>query len=369
MASFLTGLKLGDWLRLLQENEPAVDHGHYSRAGLITLAAAANSLLARLEPQVQLSPELDASWQRPLLVLGLPRSGTTFLHQLLAANPALACPTRLECFNPWTFVTLRRLGVTNLLNWLPSQSRGIDQVKVGWSTPEEDEFALTALLADGPWMGAVFPRRKSEYVRRYPGNPEWKGASRWQEGLRYFTRKLVWLHRRPLVLKSPLHTGRIPDLLAVFPEARVVTILRNPRNQWQSALDATRHPFGYWPTVQKSSIATEESTNLVQFMLERYFLTRHLIPPSRLLEITYERLVADPLAAMGEIHETLSLPGLGQTLERLRKETWWQSYSPKQHSGLTRQERLEILVRYRSLFDAGYYRDVLDDLARGDLGN
>lgn len=366
MASFLTGLKLGDWLRLLRENAPAVDREHRARAAIITLAAASTSLLMKLEPEVQLDSELEKLWRRPLLILGLPRSGTTFLHQLLAANPAVVCPTRLECFNPWTFVTLQRLGVTRLLNWLPRQRRGIDQVEVGWSSPEEDEFALTALLADGPWIGKVFPRRTAEYKQRYPCNPAWDGASRWQDGLGYFTRKLVWLHRRPLVLKSPLHTGRIPELLSVFPEMRVVTVLRDPRDQWRSAMSARRHRFGRWPAVQNGHSSGDDPVEFNHAILKRYVLTRCQMIPGHLLEVTYEHLVADPLTVLRGIHEALELPGLEPTLTRLASETWWQSYRVNQHPQLTPQDCLAIRRCYRPLFEAGYYPDALDDLESHD---
>lgn len=363
MASFLTGLKLDDWLRLLRDNHPAVDRGHLARAAIVTLAAFGNSMLARLEPEALLTPELEAMWRRPLLILGLPRSGTTFLHQLLAANPELACPTRLECFNPWTFLTLHRLGITRFLNSLPQRSRGIDQVQVGWSSPEEDEFALTALLADGPWMGAVFPGSKAKYRRHYSMYPDWEGASSWQEGLNYFTRKLVWEHRRPLVLKSPLHTGRIPDLLSVFPEARVLTIFRDPRDQWQSALGTTRHSDGHWPALQNYQVKSEGMYDLMQFMLDRYFQTRDQIPEDRLLEVTYEKLLSDTPGVLGEIHEKLNLSGLLPTLQGLERDNWLRSYRPNQHPELTQEERSEIVLRYRSLYEAGYYQETLRELS------
>ena len=87
MASYLTGLRWSDWRRLLREHAPAVDRGYRLRAAGVSVGTVLTSLLARWEPEVEWSDELEELWRQPVIILGLPRSGTTFLHQLLACNP------------------------------------------------------------------------------------------------------------------------------------------------------------------------------------------------------------------------------------------------------------------------------------------
>jgi len=166
MASYLTGLRWSDWRQLLREHAPAVDRGYRLRAAGVSVGTAITSLLARCEPEVGWSDELEQLWQQPVIILGLPRSGTTFLHQLLGFNPRLAYPTRLDCFNPWTCLTLHRWGVARLLGAIPRRARGMDRVQVGWLSPEEDDFALAALTASGPWMSLTF--RRSCFDRGQP---------------------------------------------------------------------------------------------------------------------------------------------------------------------------------------------------------
>jgi len=43
----------------------------------------------------------------PVFVLGLPRSGTTLLHQLLAADPQFLAPDTFQVFHPTSFLTAR----------------------------------------------------------------------------------------------------------------------------------------------------------------------------------------------------------------------------------------------------------------------
>ena len=53
--------------------------------------------------------------------------------------------------------------------------------------------------------------------------------ARWQSALKWFVQKLAYSKgNRPLVLKSPAHTGRVRLLLEAFPEARFIHIHRNP---------------------------------------------------------------------------------------------------------------------------------------------
>ena len=96
MALFATGLRWSDWRRLLRENAPVVDKGYRVQAGLISLGTVLTSLVARCEPEVSWSDALEQFWRQPVIILGLPRSGTTFLHQLLAGNPRFSHPTRLD---------------------------------------------------------------------------------------------------------------------------------------------------------------------------------------------------------------------------------------------------------------------------------
>ena len=359
MASFLTGLRLADWRRLLRENAPSVDWPFVPKAGVITLATAATSLLARLEPIPRLTPRQQDAWERPVFVLGLPRSGTTLLQRLLALNPELAYASRLDCFNPHTFLVLRRLGAAWLAGHFPQRSRGIDNVRISWLTPDEDEFALAGLTVDGPWLGAVFPRRVPYYQQRSPANPGWDGGPPWQAALATFTRKLVSLHDRPLVLKSPLHTMRIPDILGVFPQARFVTIVRDPRDQMRSVNSVARQAYA-WPALQTERQSEDQYHAFNRFMLERYFQTRQQIAPSRLLEITYEDLVAAPHETLRRIHDRLNIPGLSAVLSRIDSDPAWRGYRTNTHQSLSDSDVEQMKRRFAPLFQAGYYRELTD---------
>lgn len=362
MAAYLTGLRCGDWWRLLHEHAPAVDHGYRLRAGWVSVGTVVTSLVARCEPEVRWSDEQERLWREPLIILGLPRSGTTWLHQSLALNPFFAYPTRLDCFNPWICLTLHRWGAAGLLGKIPWRPRGMDQVQVGWSSPEEDEFALAALTASGPWIARTFRRSCAERGRSLMVDYAEGEAPLWQNALRLFTRKLISLTRRRLVLKSPLHTGRIRALLELFPAARFVTIFRDPREQLRSAIDVPEDALN-WGTVQVSpsvEVVGERWSRIADSqhaLLTRYFDQRGLIPPGRLWELTFEQLAADPLGTLERLHERLGLQGWNETRARLAASRCV-PYEGNRSRPLTRCERELALTAYNPLFTAGYYPEV-----------
>ncbi len=246
----------------------------------------------------------------PLFVLGHWRSGTTLLHELLIRDPRHVYPTTYECFAPHHFLVTESF-VTPLIGWLLPKKRPMDNVATGWDRPQEDEFALCSLGLPTPYRSWAFPDQG-------PVNPEWltldevspEDRSRWGDALRRFVSSLTLKRHGRVILKSPPHTARIKTLLEVFPDARFVHISRDPMKLfpstvrlWKSLADVQslqgyREEYGW--------IEEEVFTNLTR-MYEAYDRDRPLIPEGRLVEMSYEDLVADPKAALRAVYEGLDL--------------------------------------------------------------
>ena len=357
--SFLGGCKLGDWIRILRENHCRIDASRLWQAFLVSMETAVTSTLNCFEPEPNLTESQQAMWSRPLLILGLPRSGTTYLQNLMASNPQLAFPTRLDCFNPHTFLVRHQWGINRLFGLLPRRSRGLDNVQVGWLTPEEDEFALTVLSTEGPWLGVCFPERHQEYFAQSPLNPLWNGADRWKHALKVFTQKLTYRYGKPLVLKSPLHMMRIPDILAVFPHARFVTIFRNPLRQSQSILSVANQQVE-WPSLQVTRVASAKYLEGNHRLLERYFETRDQIPSENLIEIQYENLVTSTPEILRQIHNQLGISGIDDVLSATAQNRELSQYQTNSYPELTASERERIREIYAPLYKARIYSEAND---------
>lgn len=121
----------------------------------------------------------------------------------------------------------------------------MDNVRVGWDSPEEDIVALSILALKGERLERVFPRDRG-YAANAAERPavDQGHALELIRALRAFTRKLVFLHGKRVVLKSPSHMGRLKEIVAEFPRAKFVVIYRNPIHQLASvmAMEESRNP-------------------------------------------------------------------------------------------------------------------------------
>jgi hypothetical protein len=202
---------------------------------------------------------------------------------------------------------------------LPKTRFGLDNVRLQWKTPYEDEFALAGGHGISPYISFAFPAQR-DYYDRYLTLHDLTDRERaeWIEHWRTFLQKLTWKYDRPLVLKSPCHTCRIKTILDVFPDAKFVNIHRNPFDVFRS----TRHMIGiidrYW-AMQRAPLESWETRALHQYrqMYEVYFAERSLIPAGRLCETSYESLDADPVNQVRRIYESLELPDFAEFAPQL----------------------------------------------------
>jgi hypothetical protein len=313
------GLTARRFWSLLAENRFAVDPPYWTVAALIAAVSIVNLINKRREDQRHASAVDQVEVHRPVFVLGHWRSGTTLLHELLSQDDRLAYPSLFQVLRPHTFLTDERGPARRLLRLGP-QKRPMDNMRFSLKSPSEDEFALMQLCGHSPMLGWIFPRRAQHYDRYLT----FQGVSddevrQWQSALRVFLKKLTYRYRRPLVIKSPTHTGRIRLLLDTFPDARFVHIHRNPYRVYQSTERLYRRG------VPVLSLQRPVKGRLAETILRRYrliydafFEQRELIPEGQYHEVCFEDLERDVPGQIAGIYERLDLGDFGQAEPKVR---------------------------------------------------
>ena len=87
---------------LLRAYEEEAELGAFGRVAVRWDMLRFLSNLLRLRDEEKRAPEiLDEPIKRPVFILGLPRSGTTFLHNLLAEDPANLVPRAWQTIYPY----------------------------------------------------------------------------------------------------------------------------------------------------------------------------------------------------------------------------------------------------------------------------
>lgn len=245
---------------------------------------------------------LGSNSSTPLFVLGLWRSGTTYLHELLTASLGWGSPQTWQCFNPSGF----------LLNGRPriaTANRPMDAVVVDTRSPQEDEFVLLARGTDSAYRFFLDPRRWREVMPAISFE-RWQCDSEgpWANDLRTFLNWCDVTGHGPMVVKSPGHIFRVAALRKIWPDAKRVWIVRDPLEVWHSNLRmwhamATRYALWDWG-----------ATDLTDFLNECFkaysqVLERVLVNPRQLADVVvpYDHLVAKPDKSLRAIIEAIGL--------------------------------------------------------------
>ena len=153
---------------------------------------------------------------------------------------------------------------------------------------------------------------------RWANVPEAEVAE-WQAALLGFVKKLACKNGKPLVLKSPFHTGRIRLLLDIFPEAKFVHIHRDPYAVFQSACHTTREGMRYC-TLQRHNLDVEEWTiRRYRELVDAFLAEKDLIPDGQFHELRYDDLERDPIGQMRSTYEALGLPDFGEIEPSVRR--------------------------------------------------
>lgn len=303
-------MRAGVWWSLLARNRLKLSPSRCHIALGVSTFCPINDLLAlaqRFSHQQRI--ESCPIEQPPIFILGHWRSGTTLLHELLVSNPSFASPNTYQCLAPSHFLVSPF--VAKYGGFLLPKKRPMDNMAAGWMLPQEDEFALMNLGVPSPYLRIAFPKTQPEHLEYldFSGIDE-SSLNRWKEQFLWFLKALTLNYEgRRLVLKSPPHTGRIQTLLGMFPDAKFIHLVRNPRQLFPSTLRLWRS-LGYVQSLQvdDDEIALKQYVvNCMNRMYSGFNAGRGLIPEQQIVEVRYEELIAQPLGTVEKIYDHLSL--------------------------------------------------------------
>jgi hypothetical protein len=288
----------------------------------------------RLEEDWRHHPAIaDEPIERPLFITGLPRSGSTLLHGLLAQDPDNRCPAHWETMYPSPPPERlqyehdpRIRQVERQLKWFTRIAPGLKTMHlIGARLPRE----CTEI------MDHVFLSLRLDTVYRVPSYLQWLDRQGLREAYafhRRFLQQLQWrCPPRRWVLKSPDHVFALADLFAVYPDARVLMTHRDPLRVVGSVASLTaalRMPFS--DSVDPAEVAHTVSQRWVEGVRRMAQAREQADLADRFLDIHYLDLLRDP---MGEIRRVYSHLGLLLSEEASARMHAFLSKHPKDRHG------------------------------------
>jgi hypothetical protein len=297
------------WLGRLADARFRVGWKYLPRLTAILIFSSVNTVLSL--PERLLAPLLlrRRPVPDPVFIVGMHRSGTTHLHNLLALDDRFCTPRAYHILNAAGFLSGSWLVAPLMAAFLPWR-RPMDGVRFHIVAPQEDEFVLAGVSRLSPYWALSFPRRWAAYSRFiFPGDfsPEERAA--WKRHLLLFLRKLsFWSGKRPL-LKNPYNTARAGLLHEMFPGARFIHVHRHPYDVYRSNMHLAREGHVVYQLQDPDPCDCYQTRFLEDYrdMEEAFRRESEKLPECQVAEVAFEDLERDPIRELERVYARLGL--------------------------------------------------------------
>jgi hypothetical protein len=244
----------------------------------------------------------------PVFVVGFPRSGTTILHGLLAADPRARSPLTWELGAPSppphaeTAFTDPRIAATQAgIEQLPQQFRAMHAM--GATLPDEDNSI----------MQMAFRSLNFAATREIPDYVDWLLDCDMAPAFalhRHMLQHLQAFHQREWwVLKAPPHLFALDALFATYPDARIIFTHRDPASIMPSnaSLIAFLHEMS-GNAVDRAALGKAETAKWCKAMDRAMaFRANHPQLAGRFYDLQYRDFTTDPMAAAEAVYRWLNI--------------------------------------------------------------
>jgi hypothetical protein len=269
------------------------------------------SNMLRIEDAIQKNPEiLDEKIVAPIVIVGLPRTGSTMTHRLLASDPNHTAMLWWEGRYP---------------AMLSEERRGNPSERMALGKAEVDAVVAASpdALTIHPWdyKGAdeeilllehTFFSTVPESFMRVPSYSKWVESQDHVHAYRQLKVMLQYLQwqnpgrdQKRWVLKSPHHLGFIDKLLLVFPDSKVIQTHRDPQETVPSFCSMCANLFEpLTNSYDKNKIGEHWATKLSKVL--NHCMEVSNANPDNFLNLDFLNMIKDPIAEMNNVYSFIN---------------------------------------------------------------
>ena len=286
------------------------DEAALTTLGRITVRELVVSLLdnlLRMEAERAANPRIELERiAAPVFIIGLPRTGTTHLHNLVSEDPANRAPLTWEVMYPAagrspTEIERARAQTGARLDWADRLAPEFMRIHpIAPDLPQEC-IAITA---------QVFMSIQFHTTHDVPSYQNWLEAAPQKLGFDFHHRFLQHLQAKTTcgsglrwVLKAPGHLFALEGLLERYPDARIIHTHRDPLRVMASmASHATVLRRAFSDRAIPQRIAADWADRWAR-ALEKFLAVRDRAPREQFLDVNFESLETDPLGAVERVYD------------------------------------------------------------------
>jgi hypothetical protein len=270
-------------------------------------------------------PEIGARpIERPVIIIGMGRSGTTILHELMALDPDNRVPATWEVDMPFPPPETATYRSDPRIEAIQSRLDRTDQIvpefkkihRMGATLPQEcvrwTTGELTSLIFGISYEVPSYGRwllREADFTATYDYH-------------RRFLQLLQWKHfAKRWVLKSPGHLWSLREMLAEYPDARLIQTHRDPLKTTASLSSlVTQLRIMATDHVDPPAIARQwarwNADGLNKSVEAR---ASGLIRPEQILDVSFYEFMEDPLSQMQRIYGFLGHELAAETARTMQR--------------------------------------------------
>lgn len=356
------GMSLVVWVKLLAKNSFAIDIRFLPKIIFITGNIIINIPFQIFEYIRYNKKIVNTNVQRPVFIIGHPRSGTTYLQYVLSKDPQFSYCSTYEALIPHLFLSMGKL-TKNILSLAMPDTRPQDNVKAGVDKPKEEEFAIGNMCNTSLVHGFYFPKNIQktfdEAVIFEKGDPEL--LSNWKKHFDYFIKKITYKYTgKRMLLKSPSNTGRVKEILELYPDACFIHIHRDPYAVFRSNVKLYEKIL---PLLGFQKVKNETIENYIFYsyekMYKKYLKDKLIIPDKQLIELSYTDFVSNPLQELKIAYDYLGLGDFDKAKPYLQEEIKSvENYEKNTYVALDEKLRNRVAEKWAFFFDAyGYNKN------------
>jgi hypothetical protein len=325
-----------------------------------SVRAASNRLL--IHDLLIRHPEiLEVPITRPVIVVGLPRSGTTHLVNLLAADTRFRSMPLWESYEP----------VPN-----PKDPHEPDGADPRWT---RCNGMWTAMQAAAPLVAVMHPMEPdhvheeielqmpdfSSYTLEWVARaPRWRDHYLGHDQTRHYAymksvlQILQWCNpRERWVLKSPQHLEQLGPLLCAFPDATVVVTHRDPVAVVQSTVTMACYGARTAYRTTRPEWYRDYWTERIGALLDTSLRDRHLLAEDRTVDVYFDQYMADEFGTVERVYDCAGIALTDQARSEIsgyrdahpRGGEGRVAYDLRRHFGVTPEE---VRARFGAYLDA-----------------
>jgi hypothetical protein len=316
----------------------------------------------RVTDTLKRHPEiLEEEIVAPMFIVGLPRSGTSILFELLAQDPDVGVPLMWEALQPCpppetaSYHSDPRIQVA-------------DRLFTQWGRVAPEFNSMHEMRGDIPaecglLIAATFISDHNASLHQTPSYSAWCAQADFlpvYEYHRTILKILQWKNpRKRWLLKAPEHQVHLDTLLQVYPDARIVQTHRDPikcmasTTSLMGTLYYMRSDQAFNAEMFENIILGEATANRLEHVIEQR--EQGVVPAANIADSRYQDLMDDPIGCMGSIYGhfgmTLGEEARGRMMEYLASKPKGKFGKHDYRVDEARSKERALFRRYQELYD------------------